>query len=256
MCIWPVALCIPQSSQAWWKELHFQSPSPIIHLPNKQRWLTLTLVPLTTMAGLELQGSWHTLCCCSPATFLMRGPRICIHVNGLMWGAHQPDFPRGSGSQLGHQGLPLVVQPGARWRVMACGGSRADVPHCARAQKQAGLDGLFFPPPLLLLFSFTAVTLTANSCSSVYVFISLHGVKLLGMFSMRMLLPCPTRVSYGLCYFPLFIPHLNVHVGGAVPCASHPPEISAWMIWWYKQVIRVSEWVSRGSIMCHKVLLG
>lgn len=94
-----------------------------------------------------------------------------------MWGDHQLDFPCGSGSQLGLRGLPLAAQPGARWRVMACGGSGADVPHCARAQKRAGLHFFFFSPlpPFLLSFSFGAVTLTANSYCSLYLFILLGG---------------------------------------------------------------------------------
>lgn len=121
-----------------------------------------------------------TRCSClaplsSPAEFLASGPRICINLDGLMCGDHQLDFPCGFGSQLGLRGLPLAAQPGARWRVMACGGSGADVPHCARTQKRTGLDVFFSYPPFLLSFSFSAVTLTANSCSSLYLFILLRG---------------------------------------------------------------------------------
>lgn len=112
--------------------------------PHLIRWLVCN-------SGLAW-GSWHaaassrlSLCRHSPAKFLVSGPRICINLDGLMWGARQLDFPCGSESQLGRRGLPLAVQPSARWWVMACGGSRADVPHCARTQKQAGLD--FFSPP-------------------------------------------------------------------------------------------------------------
>lgn len=98
-----------------------------------------------------------------------------------MWASRQLDFPRGSASQLGRRGLPLAVLPAARWRVMACGGSGADVPHCAVTQKPACLDLFIFYSPLhhrllLLSFSFGAVSAPANSCSSLFGgFVSLRG---------------------------------------------------------------------------------
>lgn len=100
--------------------------------------------------------------------------RVCLNLAALMWASRQLDFPRGSASQLGRRGLPLAVLPSARWRVMACGGSGADVPHCAVTQKRACLDLFHFFSPLLLSFSFGAVTAPANSCSSLFVcFVSL-----------------------------------------------------------------------------------
>lgn len=112
-----------------------------------------------------------------------------------MWGAHQLDFPRGSGSQLGYRGLPLVVQPGARWRVMACGGSGADVPHCVRTQKRAGLDFFFLSLPFCFHFP-SALSPSQLIPGALFIYL-LHftagrAVKLLVMFLMQMLLPCPT----------------------------------------------------------------
>lgn len=80
--------------------------------------------------------------------------RICLNSAALMWASRQLDFPRGSASQLGRRGLPLAVLPAARWRVMACGGSGADVPHCAVTQKPACLDLFIFYSPLPTSFCF------------------------------------------------------------------------------------------------------
>lgn len=147
-----------------------------------------------------------------------------------MWGARQLDFPRGSWSQLGRRGLPLAVQPGARWWVMACEGSGADVPHCARTQKRAGLDFSALPvphPPPRFCSHFLSALSPSQLIPGVlfiYLFHFMVGraVKFLVMFSMHMPLPCPTK-SYRFCYFPSFIPLLNVHVGYAVPHACTCP---------------------------------
>lgn len=176
-------------------------------------------------------GSWHAAAAShrsprrpSPAKFLVSGPRICINLDGLMWGDHQLDFPCGSGSQLGLRGLPLTAQPGARWWVMACRGSGADVPHCARTQKRARLD-VFFLPPFLLSFSFSAVTLTANSCSSLYLFLLLRGGEGCevadSVFHANAPALCHTSILRTLLLLS-FILCLNMHVGCTVPCACTP----------------------------------
>lgn len=145
-----------------------------------------------------------------------------------MWGDRQLDFPRGSGSQLGCRGLPLAVQPGARWWVMACEGSGADVPHCARAQKQAGLDFSALPRPDFCFYFLLVLSPSQLIPGALFIylfhFMVGRAVKLLVMFSMRMPLPWPTRVCYRLCYFPFFILCLNVHVGCVVPCACTSPQ--------------------------------
>lgn len=161
----------------------------------------------------------------SSARLLASGPRICINLDGLMWGDHQLDFPCGSGSQLGLRGLPLAAQPGARWRVMACGGSGADVPHCARTQKRAGLDFFLFfsslTPPFLLSFSFSAVTLTANSYSSLYLFILLRGGEGCEVADSVFHVDAPALRHASVLRTLLllaFILCLNMHMGCTVPC--------------------------------------
>lgn len=161
--------------------------------------------PAAVGAGLWLWGSWHAAAAShrsprrhSPAEFLANGPRICINLDGLMWGDHQLDFPCGFGSQLGLRGLPLAAQPGARWRVMACGGSGADVPHCARTQKRAGLDVFFSYPPFCFHFpSVPSPSQLIPAALFIYLFCFVVGraVNLLTVFSMQMLLPCATQVS-------------------------------------------------------------
>lgn len=109
----------------------------------------------------------------------------------------------------GAPGPPISVQPGARWWVMACGGFGADVPHCVRTQKRAALD-FFFSTPLLLSFSVSTITLAASSWSSLYLCVLFRGGKGCGVAggadpSMWMLLPCPMRASYRLCYLALYV---------------------------------------------------
>lgn len=161
--------------------------------------------PAAASTGLWLWGSRHAAAASprsprrlSPAEFLASGQRICINLDGLMWGDHQLDFPCGSESQLGLRGLPLAAQPGARWRVMACGGSGADVPHCARTQKRAGMDVFFLIPPFCFHFpSVLSPSQLIPAALFIYLFrfVVVKAAKLLTVFSMRMLLPCALQIS-------------------------------------------------------------